>query len=75
MERAGNKASRLLQIEALLVGLPERLTPAEIVFPTRVGCTASGDLAEARKRSLLRLEGKEYIVGDGIILSIRFNVS
>jgi CRISPR-associated endonuclease/helicase Cas3 len=30
MERAGNKASRLLQIEALLVGHPEGLTPAEI---------------------------------------------
>ncbi len=36
---------------------------------------AAGDMAEARKRGLLRLEGKEYIVKDGDILNIRFNVS
>ncbi len=36
---------------------------------------AAGDLAEARRRGLLRLEGKEYIVQDGDILTIRFNVS
>jgi ribosome-binding ATPase YchF (GTP1/OBG family) len=36
---------------------------------------ASGDLAQARKRGLLRLEGKEYIVKDGDVISIRFNVS
>ncbi len=36
---------------------------------------ACGDFAEARKRGVLRLEGKEYIVQDGDILSIRFNVS
>jgi hypothetical protein len=35
---------------------------------------ACGDLAEARKRGLLRLEGKEYVVKDGDILNIRFNV-
>ena len=36
---------------------------------------AAGDMAEARKRGTLRLEGKEYVVKDGDILSIRFNVS
>ncbi len=36
---------------------------------------ASGNLAEARKRGVLRLEGKEYVVKDGDILNIRFNVS
>lgn len=36
---------------------------------------ASGDMAEARKRGLLRLEGKDYVVQDGDILNIRFNVS
>ncbi len=36
---------------------------------------SSGDLAEARRRGVLRLEGKEYIVQDGDILNIRFNVS
>lgn len=34
----------------------------------------AGSLAEARKRGLLRLEGKEYIVKDGDILNIRFNI-
>ncbi|MFO7697619.1 MAG: redox-regulated ATPase YchF [Anaerolineae bacterium] len=31
-------------------------------------------LAEARKRGKLRLEGKEYVVQDGDILNIRFNI-
>ncbi len=35
---------------------------------------AAGSLAAARQRGLLRLEGKEYIVKDGDILNIRFNV-
>jgi ribosome-binding ATPase YchF (GTP1/OBG family) len=30
---------------------------------------------EARKRGALRLEGKEYVVKDGDILNIRFNLS
>ena len=33
-----------------------------------------GSLAEARKQGLLRLEGKEYIVQDGEVVHIRFNV-
>jgi ribosome-binding ATPase len=33
-----------------------------------------GGLAEARKKGLLRLEGKEYIVKDGDILTFLFNV-
>ncbi|RMF40403.1 MAG: DUF933 domain-containing protein, partial [Anaerolineae bacterium] len=33
-----------------------------------------GSMAEARKQGKLRLEGKEYIVQDGDILHIRFNV-
>jgi hypothetical protein len=35
---------------------------------------AAGALANARARGLLRLEGKEYVVQDGDILNIRFNV-
>jgi GTP-binding protein YchF len=31
-------------------------------------------MAEARKRGKLRLEGKEYVVHDGDILNIRFNI-
>jgi GTP-binding protein YchF len=34
----------------------------------------SGSMAEARKKGLLRLEGKEYIVKDGDILTFLFNV-
>ncbi len=34
----------------------------------------AGSYAEAKTRGLLRLEGKEYIVKDGDILNIRFNV-
>jgi ribosome-binding ATPase len=33
-----------------------------------------GSLAEARKKGILRLEGKEYIVKDGDILTFLFNV-
>jgi GTP-binding protein YchF len=35
---------------------------------------AAGDMAEARKRGVLRLEGKDYVVQDGDILNIRFNI-
>jgi GTP-binding protein YchF len=35
---------------------------------------ALGGLAEARARGKLRLEGKEYIVQDGDILHVRFNI-
>jgi hypothetical protein len=35
---------------------------------------ACGSEAEARKRGLLRTEGKQYIVQDGDILNILFNV-
>ncbi len=35
---------------------------------------AAGSMAEARARGKLRLEGKEYIVQDGDIMHVRFNV-
>ena len=35
---------------------------------------ACGTLAEARKQGKLRLEGRDYVVQDGDILNIRFNV-
>ncbi len=34
----------------------------------------SGNMAEARKHGLLRLEGKTYIVQDGDIINFLFNV-
>jgi hypothetical protein len=35
---------------------------------------AAGGLVEARKQGRLRLEGKEYVVQDGDILNIRYNL-
>jgi len=35
---------------------------------------AAGTMAKARQQGLVRLEGKEYVLKDGDILSIRFNV-
>jgi ribosome-binding ATPase YchF (GTP1/OBG family) len=34
----------------------------------------SGSYAEARKRGLVRLEGKEYSVTDGDVVEFRFNI-
>ena len=36
--------------------------------------TKCGSLAEARKHGLLRLEGKNYIVQDGDVITFLFNV-
>jgi ribosome-binding ATPase YchF (GTP1/OBG family) len=33
-----------------------------------------GNIAEARKRGLLRLEGKEYVIQDGDVVTFLFNV-
>ena len=45
---------------------------AEVVnFNDLVKC---GSLAEARKHGLLRLEGKNYIVQDGDIITFLFNI-
>jgi ribosome-binding ATPase len=45
---------------------------AEVVsYKDLIDC---GSLAEARKRGLLRLEGKSYIVKDGDIVNFLFNV-
>ncbi len=45
---------------------------AEVVsYDALVG---AGSLPNARSRGLLRLEGKEYVVQDGDVLNIRFNV-
>ena len=35
---------------------------------------ACGSLAAARKKGLLRLEGKDYIVQDGDVIAVRFHV-
>ncbi|MQY55924.1 MAG: DUF933 domain-containing protein, partial [Dehalococcoidia bacterium] len=33
-----------------------------------------GNLAEARKRGLLKMEGKNYVVQDGDVITFLFNV-
>jgi ribosome-binding ATPase len=35
---------------------------------------AAGSMAEARKHGTVRLEGKTYVVSDGDIINVRFNV-
>jgi len=46
---------------------------AEVIhYDDLIAC--GGSMAEARKQGLLRLEGKEYVVQDGDIVHIRFNV-
>jgi GTP-binding protein YchF len=42
-----------------------------IAFNDLVGC---GSIAEARKKGVLRLEGKDYVVKDGDVITILFNV-
>jgi ribosome-binding ATPase YchF (GTP1/OBG family) len=35
---------------------------------------AAGGLSQAKAKNLMRVEGKEYVVKDGDVLNIRFNV-
>ena len=35
---------------------------------------AAGSMAEARKRGTLRLEGKNYVLQDGEIMHVKFNI-
>ncbi|HKQ96823.1 MAG TPA: DUF933 domain-containing protein, partial [Candidatus Polarisedimenticolia bacterium] len=35
---------------------------------------ASGSLAAAREKALLRSEGRDYVVKDGDVINFRFNV-
>ncbi len=45
---------------------------AEVVaFETLVRC---GGMAAARREGVLRLEGKDYVVADGDVITIRFNI-
>ncbi|MBI3781417.1 MAG: DUF933 domain-containing protein, partial [candidate division NC10 bacterium] len=36
--------------------------------------TNVGSMAAAKKEGLLRLEGKDYLVADGDVITIRFNI-
>ena len=35
---------------------------------------ANGSMAAAREKGLVRMEGKEYVVADGDVITFRFNV-
>jgi len=50
----------------------QKALSAEVV--TYTDLITLGGMAEARGKGKLRLEGKEYIVQDGDILNIRFNL-
>ena len=38
------------------------------------GCIASGSMAAAREKGLVRSEGKEYVMQDGDVVLFKFNV-
>ena len=68
--RAGSKAVEAAG--AIHTDLQRGFIRAETVsYDDLVTC---GSLAEARKQGKFRLEGKDYIVQDGDVLSIRYNV-
>ena len=58
---------------------PERFTPilSEALFAEVVSyedMVREKTVAKLREKGLLRLEGKDYVVQDGDIISFRFNV-
>ena len=57
---------------AIHTDLQKGFIRAEVV--TYTDLTTLGGLTEAKTHGKLRLEGKEYIVQDGDILNIRFNI-
>ncbi len=66
-------ATALEAAAAIHTDLARGFIRAEVVhYEDLMAC--DGSMAEARKRGLLRLEGKEYVVQDGDIVHIRFNV-
>jgi ribosome-binding ATPase len=71
-EGSNGSATALAAAAAIHSDLARGFIRAEVLsYDDMLAC---GTLAEARKRGKLRLEGKEYAVQDGDILSIRFNV-
>lgn len=65
-------ATALQAAGAIHSDLAQGFIRAEVVaYEALIRC---GSLAAARHEGLLRLEGKEYLVADGDIMTIRFNV-
>lgn len=66
------RATALQAAGAIHSDLAQGFIRAEVVaYNALIRC---GSLAAARHQGLLRLEGKEYLVADGDIMTIRFNV-
>lgn len=65
-------ATALEAAAAIHTDLARGFIRAEVVAYTDL--IAAGALAEARKLGTLRLEGREYVVRDGDIVHIRFNI-
>lgn len=65
-------ATALQAAGAIHSDLEKGFIRAEVVaYEALIRC---GSLAAARHEGVLRLEGKEYLVADGDIMTIRFNV-
>jgi hypothetical protein len=65
-------ATALEAAGAIHTDLARGFIRAEVIsYEDMIAC---GTMAEARKRGKLRLEGRDYVVQDGDILNIRFNV-
>lgn len=67
-----NGANALQAAAALHTDLAKGFIRAEVV--DHLALLELGGLVEARQKGKLRLEGKEYIVKDGEIVHIRFNI-
>jgi GTP-binding protein YchF len=65
-------ASALEAAGAIHTDLQKGFIRAEVINNEEL--IALGSLAEARKKGKLRLEGKEYVVKDGDIVHVRFNI-
>jgi ribosome-binding ATPase YchF (GTP1/OBG family) len=65
-------ATALKAAGAIHTDLERGFIRAEVVnFPD---LQAVGSLAAAKKKGILRVEGKEYRVADGDVITVRFNV-
>jgi len=77
MEKAANKAARLLQIEALLLAYPEGLTQSEIARKLKVNRSTIGrNLSDVPKHIYLDdLDGNKWKIDrDAYLVNVRFNL-
>lgn len=75
MNRAGNKAERILQIEALLLAHPEGLSQAEIARRLMVNrSTINRYLPDLPKHVYIEADGKWKIDRQGYLVNVRLNL-